>query len=976
GGAGTNTLTLSGAGGGSFRGATEFDANHAVTFAGFDGFNTLNVQSGPWTLYGGGYYDTINIAAGATLITDEAHAAAHGNPSDSGFGPLTSTLTINNNGTVRLLNPSVAASVEFNPAVTENSATTGPLIITGGGNLEVSGSWVVNPNATYNFSAGSGVTVLDGATLVLGALVSNVAVNAGAVVQVGFGGGSLTNTYDGSTYVDPGNTGSITGAVLDNGTLKVARLDSYTLGGALTGGGVLQKLASGALTLDGATNFTGRVLLDGGVLNLAGSITFSQPVVAAVSSSGLSGSGAVTLTNSGALVSQQTAAINLSASPGNITLTNSGTISGGTSLGANNGVAVVLGSHNDTVTNAGVINGLVNLGGGNDVLDSHAGTINGAVVAGPGVATITLGAENNAVVLGAGAHTVNGGGGNNTVVYASATGGAHVSLALQGQAQGTGVGIDTLSNFQNLIGSGFDDTLEGDRNNNVLNGGGGTNTVSYSHAGSGVTVSLLLAGAAQNTVGAGSDTLSNFQNLTGSAFADTLTGDANSNVIDGGGGNDTLTGGLGADTFVYDPAGGQVVITDFSHAQGDSIDLSQVGLFFNLADVLAVASQVGSDTVATRGGNSLTLKNVSLASLTASDFILTPGGPTVGPGVGGTPVTAPASGGAVTGGTGSDWLQGQGGADTLHGGAGSDYIDGGAGLNTATYDGTFPQYTVNTGGVANAGVVGGGPEGGADQLVNIQRIQFVDGYLAISTTDTAGQVYRVYEATLNRAPDQEGLADWVHSLNGGTSLQTVVNGFVSSQEFQSKYGALSNSDFVTLLYNNVLHRAPDDAGLSDWLAALSSGTTRAQVVLDFSESQEDIGQLASSVQQGLWIEDTAVAQAARLYDTVFSRLPDLPGLITWSHALQTGVSLQTAANGFVSSQEFQSRYGGLDDTQFVTLLYNNVLHRAPDGPGLSSWIATLAAGHPRAEVVLDFSESQEHVANTAPHIDYGVWIAS
>jgi hypothetical protein len=46
--------------------------------------------------------------------------------------------------------------------------------------------------------------------------------------------------------------------------------------------------------------------------------------------------------------------------------------------------------------------------------------------------------------------------------------------------------------------------------------------------------------------------------------------------------------------------------------------------------------------------------------------------------------------------------------------------------------------------------VTGGPEGGADILANIQRIQFVDGYLAVSPTDTAGQVYRVYEATLGR----------------------------------------------------------------------------------------------------------------------------------------------------------------------------------------------------------------------------------
>jgi hypothetical protein len=59
-----------------------------------------------------------------------------------------------------------------------------------------------------------------------------------------------------------------------------------------------------------------------------------------------------------------------------------------------------------------------------------------------------------------------------------------------------------------------------------------------------VTVSLLLQGGAQNTVGAGGGCLSGIENLIGSAFNDTLTGDGNSNVLTGGAGNDMLLGGL------------------------------------------------------------------------------------------------------------------------------------------------------------------------------------------------------------------------------------------------------------------------------------------------------------------------------------------------------------------------------------------------------------------------------------------------
>jgi Ca2+-binding RTX toxin-like protein len=77
----------------------------------------------------------------------------------------------------------------------------------------------------------------------------------------------------------------------------------------------------------------------------------------------------------------------------------------------------------------------------------------------------------------------------------------------------------------------------------------GIDTVSYKHAASGVNVSLAI-NSAQNTGGAGSDTLSGFENLTGSASGDVLTGSSGANVLNGLAGNDTLKGGGGADTWM------------------------------------------------------------------------------------------------------------------------------------------------------------------------------------------------------------------------------------------------------------------------------------------------------------------------------------------------------------------------------------------------------------------------------------------
>ena len=53
-----------------------------------------------------------------------------------------------------------------------------------------------------------------------------------------------------------------------------------------------------------------------------------------------------------------------------------------------------------------------------------------------------------------------------------------------------------------------------------------------------MTVSLATT-TAQNTVGDGTDTLSSIENLIGSGFGDTLTAASGDNTISGGSGNDT-----------------------------------------------------------------------------------------------------------------------------------------------------------------------------------------------------------------------------------------------------------------------------------------------------------------------------------------------------------------------------------------------------------------------------------------------------
>jgi len=249
---------------------------------------------------------------------------------------------------------------------------------------------------------------------------------------------------------------------------------------------------------------------------------------------------------------------------------------------------------NSIWTNAGAdtLNGL----DGNDYL--NGGADNDTLQGGNGVDVLDGGAGND---------ILNGGAGTDTASFESATAFVVVNLGTQGVAQNTRQGMDTLIGIERLIGSNYndqltggtgndrlegglgndfmvgnagndtffggdgDDRMEGGAGDDILNGNTGRDTAIYSSATSGVIVNLSVT-TAQNTVGAGNDTLNSIERLIGSNFNDSLSGNtsnnviygeggndvisagAGSDVIYGGTGNDSLTGGAGQDSFMFDTA--------------------------------------------------------------------------------------------------------------------------------------------------------------------------------------------------------------------------------------------------------------------------------------------------------------------------------------------------------------------------------------------------------------------------------------
>jgi Ca2+-binding RTX toxin-like protein len=222
---------------------------------------------------------------------------------------------------------------------------------------------------------------------------------------------------------------------------------------------------------------------------------------------------------------------------------------------------------------------------------------------------------------GAGWDHLHGGLGFNTASYKSSWEGVAIILndtGITSGYHGDALG-DNLYNIDGLVGSAFGDVLVGNSHRNVfrggdgadllhgrggndrleggagndillgqtgndeLIGGAGTDTANFyvvEQDGAPVVVDLA-AGTASGSVTNGIDRLSGIENVVATDLDDRVAGTSGANRLDGAFGADVLIGRGGADRFVYDSRFDSTArhadrIVDFSHAQGDKIDLSAV----------------------------------------------------------------------------------------------------------------------------------------------------------------------------------------------------------------------------------------------------------------------------------------------------------------------------------------------------------------------------------------------------------------
>ena len=330
---------------------------------------------------------------------------------------------------------------------------------------------------------------------------------------------------------------------------------------------------------------------------------------------------------------------------------------------------------------------------------------------------------------------------------------------------GTGTALTLPSSLQ---GDQGDDVISSGLANDTIGGGTGTDTLRFPATTGGVTVSLAVT-AAQNTGGAGTDTITGIRNVEGTTFDDTLTGDGSANVISGSDGDDRLTGGLGDDTL----SGGN---------GSDTADYAS-----SAAAVTVALDQVTQDTIGAGTDALLGLENLTGGS--AADALSGDGECELHSRVSAATTSSTAAGATtrLDGGTGTDTV-------SLESAASGTTIDLEAGLSIGDGTDSLVSFESATGSSFN------------DVLIGTDLANTLDGALGVDTVDYSRSIGGV-------------------SLNLQTNAVTGAGGTDTLAEIENAAGSVYDDVMVGNTRPNTLLGAGGDdtlngAGADD---ALSGG---------------------------------------------------------------------------------------------------------------------------------------------------------
>ncbi len=153
---------------------------------------------------------------------------------------------------------------------------------------------------------------------------------------------------------------------------------------------------------------------------------------------------------------------------------------------------------------------------------------------------------------------------------------------------------------------------------------------------------------------------------------------------------------------------------------------------------------------------------------------------------------------------------------------------------------------------------------------------------------------------------------------------------------------LGNTAFICALYQDVLGRTADAAGLNTYEAQLFVGVSRnvvADELLTSTEHRRDM--------------------IATYYEQYLGRPADAGGFATFLTFFAQGATAEQVQAAIIGSAEFANRSGG-SASGFVSALYQDLLNRPVDPAGLATFTGQLAGGATRTAVAAELLNSAEY----------------
>ena len=231
-------------------------------------------------------------------------------------------------------------------------------------------------------------------------------------------------------------------------------------------------------------------------------------------------------------------------------------------------------------------------------------------------------------------------------------------------------------------------------------------------------------------------------------------------------------------------------------------------------------------------------------------------------------------------------------------------------------------------------------------------------------SDVEAFVRRMYTVALGREAEAEGVAYWTARL---LSLEddgaAIARGFFVGDEFVGKN--YSNREYLNVLYQTFFSREADTEGEAYWSSQLENGKTRESVLAGFVNSDEFFTLCADyGISRGYLREDGSAVNSGvyrfteRLYTKVLERSGEKDGIEYWVIRMDIGAcSPEDAAKSFFESNEYLGKQ--TSDEKYIMTLYHTFMDREAEADGLTYWKNVLNSGTDRQTVLSGFANSDE-----------------